>query len=388
MTEVRLGPDNASFTEKVNNEYTKNIYRYVTEIDKSLSKDLSEIDFERAVQDEAYATEMYGFISSHDNTFKEDVSLEQFLSSVKKKELEQPTESVSEDGLSESQLATRPIESERILGGLSDRRFEVQQEAEQRKLSGIPEDEPIDLPESFVVADEFYTPEQRALRQRRIDEFDLQGDAEEFRRYQELMDAQGEVEIPELTTVLQNTNVSQDSVDALRMAYGQYGFRFEGDVADGNGTIVAYNNYFGDAAAIELKVHNGEVLGIEQLNVFLSNNKAPVNAVTPQERSEAERALRIQEMRRGSRKQLDGRVDTHNLSFVEQNGKYLVFPTLFPKDPTSTLSNPSAWLDLNEEQALDEAKRRDEVLFVNTEEEAKALVDGSWQDFDTMDLEG
>jgi hypothetical protein len=172
------------------------------------------------------------------------------------------------------------------------------------------------------------------------------------------------------------------------MAYGQYGFRFEGDVADGNGTIVAYNNYFGDAAAIELKVHNGEVLGIEQLNVFLSNNKAPVNAVTPQERSEAERALRIQEMRRGSRKQLDGRVDTHNLSFVEQNGKYLVFPTLFPKDPTSTLSNPSAWLDLNEEQALDEAKRRDEVLFVNTEEEAKALVDGSWQDFDTMDLEG
>ena len=65
----------------------------------------------------------------------------------------------------------------------------------------------------------------------------------------------------------------------------------------------------------------------------------------------------------------------------EANGKYVAFPTIFPKDPDNQTSNPNDWIVAeSEDQAYEIAKKRGEVLYYDTQEEAASVAEGSWKE--------
>jgi hypothetical protein len=65
----------------------------------------------------------------------------------------------------------------------------------------------------------------------------------------------------------------------------------------------------------------------------------------------------------------------------EANGKYVAFPTIFPKDPDNQTSSPNDWIVAeSEDQAYEIAKKRGEVLYYDTQEEAASVAEGSWKE--------
>src|SRR6056300_1457777 len=64
----------------------------------------------------------------------------------------------------------------------------------------------------------------------------------------------------------------------------------------------------------------------------------------------------------------------------EAKGKYVAFPTIFPKDPNNQTSNIKDWIIAkNEDEAYEIAKQRGEVLYYDTQEEAASVAAGSWK---------
>jgi len=84
----------------------------------------------------------------------------------------------------------------------------------------------------------------------------------------------------------------------------------------------------------------------------------------------------------------NGEPSTVRFTSFEENGKFLVIPTLFPKDPNKYTTNPSTWMELPFEQARKVAMERGEVFTFKTQKEADDFAKGSWKDVNTIDIEG
>ena len=81
---------------------------------------------------------------------------------------------------------------------------------------------------------------------------------------------------------------------------------------------------------------------------------------------------KVHDIRPFQRENPDG---TFSTVLLEQMDNY-AYPTLFPVDP----NNPeSGWLELQGEEAFNEAKNRDELFVFDSEEEAKSFAEGSWK---------
>lgn len=89
---------------------------------------------------------------------------------------------------------------------------------------------------------------------------------------------------------------------------------------------------------------------------------------------------KAKDIRKVGRKNSDGTESTVKFTSFEEDGKYMVIPTLFPKDPSKYGSNPNDWVELPFEKALNVARKRGEIFEFKTDAEAKAFAEGAWKE--------
>jgi len=87
---------------------------------------------------------------------------------------------------------------------------------------------------------------------------------------------------------------------------------------------------------------------------------------------------RARHMRRVPRLNEDGSEST--AIFMSAGDK--VVPTLYPKDPANYSTDPKDWVEFKkgqEQQAIEMAKERGEVITLSSDKEAKKFAEGSWK---------
>ncbi len=85
---------------------------------------------------------------------------------------------------------------------------------------------------------------------------------------------------------------------------------------------------------------------------------------------EERQAQRAREMRVGARVNEDGEPESHLMAWAEADGKYVAHPTLFQ-------TKDGIWYEA--EDAFEEAKKRDELFWFDSQKEAEEFAAGSWK---------
>ena len=100
----------------------------------------------------------------------------------------------------------------------------------------------------------------------------------------------------------------------------------------------------------------------------------------------SEYAKKAQSMRPFARNNPDGTQSTVLMASGEENGRYYVFPTLFPAEGNTGSSDPKDWIE--PEDAWSEASKRGEVFEFETEDEAQNFAEGSWKKYTSVPKKG
>ena len=172
----------------------------------------------------------------------------------------------------------------------------------------------------------------------------------------------------------------------LNKEYGKYGLVFfdnsffdneiKVNAPDGSTMVIAVNA-MGYPKADQL----------EQLKTFvLENGKTLEGVVYGDEEAGDKRAWRAQSMREIGRLNEDGSMSTVLFESAEIDGKNVVYPTLFPKNPDDYASHPAYWTELEGMEAYEEALKRGEVFTFETSEGANEFAEGSWKDVNAVDV--
>jgi hypothetical protein len=214
----------------------------------------------------------------------------------------------------------------------------------------------------------------------------LQQEAQEYRDMPQNAELEGRINSISKYTIQQN---EEDAQSALNKDFGMFGFNFRqigwGDAieviaADGEKMEIDLDTWFDSSADSEAS----------KLRLFLREHaEPPKNFKKGLEDDEIVNAMRIRDMRTGARDNGDGTESTVLMTYAEVDGKYVAYPTLFPKNPNLRYygSGSEEWLELDGDAALDEAEKRDELTWFENEEEAAAFAEGSWKDVNTFDYE-
>ena len=199
---------------------------------------------------------------------------------------------------------------------------------------------------------------------------------------------------PDFTTTLNsvvNSNFTakaeEDVVEDLRKNFSKYGLVFEEYMpgkdavlvrtTDGNkSTIIYFNN----------ENQSGNVDAANKLKDFISKNSIEVGGA--QSGDILSNSLKAQKLRNVGRLNPDGSTSTVKFTSFEEDGKFKVIPTLFPKDPNNYSTNPNTWTELQFKDALKLAKERGEIFEFKTDKEAKQFAKGAWKDVSSVDIEG
>ena len=99
-----------------------------------------------------------------------------------------------------------------------------------------------------------------------------------------------------------------------------------------------------------------------------------------------EYAKKAQEMRPFARKNPDGSESTVLMASGEDDGKYYVFPTIFPAEGNTGSSDPKDWIEPSD--PFREAIKRGELFEFDTEEEAQNFAEGSWKKYTNVKPKG
>ena len=187
-------------------------------------------------------------------------------------------------------------------------------------------------------------------------------------------------------------NKATASTQVLRGLISDYGFNVD---------VETYGGILGIGASEGLKVTstdgNGELLiktgeefnpqSIIDLKKLISDNAKAKKPINPNQ-SVYEKAIKVKEMRDVPRINEDGSASTVKLTSFEEDGKFYVAPTLFPKANRRNSTRRDAWVELsNLKDIIAVAKDRDEIMQFNTKEEAERFAEGSWKTINTVDLE-
>lgn len=190
----------------------------------------------------------------------------------------------------------------------------------------------------------------------------------------------------------------QDEVASiLNKRFGKYGFiatpvgQFGRDAVhlktiDGKNRIVLEVDAFSFDST-------GEPIA-ESIKEFINTNARSIKDSTQVQteedlkvEDEINKAFRAKQMRPVAMVNSDGSESTVKFMSYEEDGKYYVAPTLFPKDPDNPTSKPSDWFELNMNESIMLAKQRGEIFEFDTEEAANDFAEGSWKDVSTADSE-
>ena len=199
---------------------------------------------------------------------------------------------------------------------------------------------------------------------------------------------------PEFTATLNsvvNSNLTakeeEDVVEDLRKNFSKYGLLFEEYMPGKDAVLVRTNDgkkstiiYFNN------ETQSGNVDAANKLKDFISKNSIEIGGA--QKGDILSNSLKAQKLRNVGRLNPDGSTSTVKFTSFEEDGKFKVIPTLFPKDPNNYSTNPNTWTELSFKDALKLAKERGEVFEFKTDEEAKQFAKGSWKDVSPIDAEG
>ena len=227
----------------------------------------------------------------------------------------------------------------------------------------------------------------------RIQEEQKQKEQEEYRQTVESSNVF--VNNEEFKLALEQTNanaINQDEDDAIpyfTSLYAKYGFIFtKSGLGD---AMMVYSPYNEEPLEVDLDTFFSDESEAEKLKLFLSNNaKTPEEAIADTEMTEMNRAIKVQSMRTNARINKDGTESTVLLASGEVDGKFVVYPTLFPRDNDGTTDYGSSeywWEEKSGMDAFNEAKKRGEVITFENEEDAQEFAEGSWKEVDTLDAE-
>ena len=178
----------------------------------------------------------------------------------------------------------------------------------------------------------------------------------------------------------------EEAIVTLRNKFSKFGISFE-ETGFGTDKIIAKT--LDGKKTIEIDLDNwtsgGDVEASNKLKSFISDNAVPIAA--PITGDLLSKSVQAQKLRKNGRLNPDGTLSTVKFTSFEEDGKYKVIPTLFPKDPNNYSSDPKTWEELPFKEAIKRAKERGEVFDFNTDKEAKAFAKGSWKDVNPIDVE-
>ena len=358
--------------------YGSEIYSHLVKKDPDFGQKVSQEQFLNDIQDERYSSQIYEYLTKLDRSFSNGVTLDDFVRSVKKKDA---VATASAGGDTLSVLSENEELSPEALEALN-----LAAETITAERNPFKPDDPFGG-----------RPEEVARRAALTEELVGAESEEREKELERLRAAQVDLEpVQDIGNILiENANgypqYRDELIEDLRTAYGGDGFRFEGVVSDGKGDITVVSDYFPEPRSFTLRVRSGLIPPQDKvaLQEFLNENRAPSNVTIEDDtRGNTEKALRAQEMRPVSMQNTDGSVSSHLMEYAEVDGKYVVYPTLFPNRPNSISRRRDMWSEMSSDKALDEAYRRQETFTFDTEEEAKAFAAGSWKETETIDLEG
>ena len=203
-----------------------------------------------------------------------------------------------------------------------------------------------------------------------------------------------DVNVNQLTEELKDFNftraINRDdnsrTIKSLNNEWGRYGLVFTDSffggsmivtTIDGQNSLDVDLDPFTNASAVES--------GIELEN-FILGNANPLDRERAEKNDFEAKAQRAQNIRTGRRINENGTVSTHLMATYEEDGKFIVAPTLFPKDDDNQSKYASAWDELSGAEALTRAKERNEVFYFETQEEANEFAMGSWKDVSLVDI--
>ena len=193
-----------------------------------------------------------------------------------------------------------------------------------------------------------------------------------------------EKELQIINTDLINEDDNSATIQTLSNQFGKYGFVFQKSY----GSVTARAT---DGSA-EITIDIDPVFGVgaeaqvSELQNFLMLNSSEIEGANT-DMDFIGKSLKAQNMRRGQRHNKDGTVSSHLMSTFEQDGKFLVVPTLFPKDDENQASYPNNWIELSGDEALKKAEERGEVIEFDSKVEADIFALGAWKNVNTVDVE-
>ena len=181
---------------------------------------------------------------------------------------------------------------------------------------------------------------------------------EERKPYRDQEKVEKDLEI--VTTELINNDNNKETIETLSNQFKKYGIVFiksygsvEARTTDGSAEVsIDIDPVFGI----------GDEMQVKKLKDFIKMNASNIEEESSVDMDFIGKALKAQNMRRGQRHNKDGTVSSHLMTTFEQDGKFLVAPTLFPKDDENQASYPSNWIELSGVEALKKAEERGEVM--------------------------
>ena len=181
----------------------------------------------------------------------------------------------------------------------------------------------------------------------------------------------------------------EEVVPMLNKEYGKYGFTFE-EAGVGDAMIVTSSKDGAETLQIDLDPFTSgeEVLESYKLKKYLKENAVHSEPIVEDEdRMFTEKAYRAQSLRDKAMIGEDGRPSTVIFEDAGYDGRNVVYPTLFPKDPNKYTQDPGDWMQLSGDAAYEEALKRGEVFYFDTPSEASNFAKGSWKYTDISDVE-
>ena len=183
-------------------------------------------------------------------------------------------------------------------------------------------------------------------------------------------------------------NDARGATEVLRSLIGDYGFDVSMVGKDKVNIMPTNGNDYVEVSTTDFNLD--DLINLQKS--FSANATAPkqMDVNTPL----IDKAIAIKNSREVPRLTEDrmGNVEasTVKLASFEMDGKHYAAPTLYPKDGFVS-SRPDAWLELDPKRDIDLiielAKKNDELIPFDTQEEAEEFAQGSWKTINTADRE-
>ena len=386
----------------MNEEYLRSLYGTMTSIDPTYKDDVSFEDFVVGMSDNKYAATIYETLNQIDPTYKDDVTIVDFLESVRSKKKDS-TESPSEDGPSEQPKAEVPEISkgfdlaEEVKQSQEVEGKEMREDDYVNPLEGLgmyPDEDVVNRAYEQSFADLNTTKanmeaEMPAIKIRQQEEREAKAEME-MQLDQERAELLEDPEFKNLLQVINPTTIMEEEeqvVPMMNSLYGKYGFFFR---QIGLGDAMEVVGPDGQTLEIDLDPFLKSTASEEAVNLknFIKGNAIKKSEFSERAKmTETQNAMKALNLRDKSRLNDDGTESTVLMASAEVDGKFVAYPTLFPKNPNSYGRNPEWWMELDPNLAYDEALKRNEVFYFDTEQAAQEFAEGGWKDVNTVDAE-